>query len=116
MFLAGSWGADFHPDLQPGQGEIVLLPHKGTNVFESELPGHLDRLGTTHLVIAGMAANLCCESTGRHAVEKGFDVTFLSDAISAENLPAYDASPRQARPRPLVPCPLPKPPCFLPCA
>ncbi len=92
MFLAGSWGADFHPDLQPADGDVVLLPHKGTDVFETDLPGHLERLGATHLVICGMTANLCCESTGRHAAEHGYDVTFLSDAIGAENLPAYEAS------------------------
>ncbi|MCA1692438.1 MAG: cysteine hydrolase [Actinobacteria bacterium] len=94
MFLAGSWGAAFHPDLRPGDDEVVLLPHKGTDVFETDLPEHLGRLGTTHLVIAGMTANLCCESTGRHAAEHGYDVTFLSDAIGAENLAAYEASVR----------------------
>jgi ureidoacrylate peracid hydrolase len=94
MFLAGSWGADFHPELKPAAGETVLLPHKGTDVFETDLPQHLERLGTTHLVIAGMTANLCCESTGRHAVEHGYDVTYLSDAIGAENMVAYEASIR----------------------
>ncbi len=92
MFLAGSWGADFHPDLRPLDDEIVLLPHKGTDVFETDLPQHLERLGVTHLVICGMAANLCCEGTGRHATEHGYDVTFLSDAIGAENLAAYEAA------------------------
>lgn len=92
MFLAGSWGADFHPQLQPLPEEIVLLPHKSCDVFETDLPAHLERLGAMHLVIAGMAANLCCESTGRHAMEKGYDVTFLYDAIGAENLPAYEAA------------------------
>ncbi len=92
MFLAGSWGADFHPDIQPADGDVVLLPHKGCDVFATDLPEHLQRLGTTDLVICGMTANLCCESTGRHAAELGYDVTFLSDAIGAENLPAYEAS------------------------
>lgn len=92
MFQAGSWGADFHPELQPAEDEVVLLPHKGIDVFETDLPEHLDRLGTTHLVIVGMTANLCCESTGRHAMEHGYDVTFVKDAIGAENLPAYEAS------------------------
>ena len=94
MFLAGSWGADFHPDLQPREGDTVLLPHKSIDVFETDLPEHLRRLGVTHLVIAGMTANLCCESTGRHAMEAGFDVTFLSDAIGAAGLPAYEAAIR----------------------
>ncbi len=94
MFLAGSWGADFHPDLQPLDNEIVLLPHKGTDVLQTDLPEHLERLGTTHIVIIGMTANLCCESTGRHAAEAGFDVTYLSDAIGSESVPSYEAAVR----------------------
>lgn len=92
MFLAGSWGADFHPDLQPQGEDIVLLPHKGTDVFETDLPDHLQRLGVTHLVIAGMTANLCCDTTGRHAMEEGYDVTFLSDAIGSDSIPSYEAA------------------------
>ena len=94
MFLAGSWGADFHPDLQPRGDDIVLLPHKGTDVFRTDLPEQLARLGTTHLVLAGMTANLCVESTGRHAAEEGYDVTFLADAIGSENVPSYEAAVR----------------------
>jgi len=92
MFIAGSWGADFHPELRPREDEIVLLPHKGTDVFETDLPEHLSRLNVTHLLIIGMTANLCCESTGRHAAEAGYDVTFLSDAIGSENMPSYEAA------------------------
>jgi ureidoacrylate peracid hydrolase len=94
MFLAGSWGADFHPDLQPAEGDIVLLPHKGTDVMQTDLPEHLQRLGITHLVICGMTANLCCESTGRHATEAGYDVVYLWDAIGSESLPSYEAAIR----------------------
>ena len=92
MFLAGSFGADFHEDIQPQPGDIVLEPHKGTDVLQTDLKQHLDRLGTTHLVLAGMTANLCVESTGRHASELGYDVTFLSDAVGSESLPSYEAS------------------------
>jgi ureidoacrylate peracid hydrolase len=92
MFLAGSFGADFHPDIQPEPGDVILAPHKGTDVMQTDLKEHLDRLGTQHLVLAGMTANLCVESTARHATELGYDVTFLSDAIGAESLPAYEAS------------------------
>ncbi|SER76776.1 Nicotinamidase-related amidase [Lentzea xinjiangensis] len=92
MFLAGSFGADFHTDIQPQPGDIILAPHKGTDVMRTDLRDHLERLGTEHLVLAGMTANLCVESTGRHATELGYDVTFLSDAIGAESLAAYEAS------------------------
>ena len=41
MFLADGWGADFHPDRRPNAEETVLLPHKGNDVFETDLPEHL---------------------------------------------------------------------------
>lgn len=94
MFIAGSWGADFHRELRPAEGEVVLLPHKGCDAFETDLPEHLERLGATHLVIAGMTANLGCEATGRRAVELGYDLTFVADAIGAESVVAYEAAVR----------------------
>ena len=92
MFQAGSWGADFHPDLKPQEGDIILQPHKGCNVFQTDLAEELIKRETTHLVIAGMAANLCSESTGRHATEEGYDVTFISDAIGAAGVMEYEAA------------------------
>ena len=92
MFLAGSWGADFHADLQPQSKDIVLLPHKTCDVFRTDLPEHLQTMGITHLVIAGMAANLCCESTARHAIEDGYDVTMIKDAMGAASIPEYEAA------------------------
>lgn len=92
MFLAGSWGADFHPDLQPQEDDIILMPHKTCDVFKTDLPDVLRGLGTTHLVISGMAANLCCESTARNAMEEGYDVTLLKDAIGASGIAEYEAA------------------------
>ena len=92
MFLAGSWGADFHPELQPKEEDIILLPHKSCDVFRTDLPGHLEKMGITHLVIAGMTANLCVESTCRHAMEEGYDVTNLYDAIGASGVAEYEVA------------------------
>jgi ureidoacrylate peracid hydrolase len=92
MFLAGSWGADFHPDLQPQSGDIVLLPHKTCDVFTTDLPRHLKEMNITHLVIAGMTANLCCESTARHGIEDGYDIIMIKDAMGAATIPEYEAA------------------------
>lgn len=92
MFQAGSWGADFHPDLKPQAGDVILQPHKSCDVLQTDLAEELKKRGTTHVVIAGMTANLCCESTGRHAMEDGYDVTFISDAIGAAGIMEYEAA------------------------
>ena len=92
MFLAGSWGADFHPELKPKKEDIVLLPHKSCDVFRTDLPERLEKMAITHLVIAGMTANLCVESTCRHAMEEGYDVTNLYDAIGASGVAEYEVA------------------------
>jgi hypothetical protein len=92
MFQAGSWGADFHPDLTPQAGDIILQPHKSCNVLQTDLKEELEHRKTTHLFIAGMTANLFCESTVRHAKEDGYDVTFIADAIGAAGIMEYEAA------------------------
>ncbi|CAN5122496.1 hypothetical protein BH20BAC1_BH20BAC1_29050 [soil metagenome] len=92
MFQAGSWGADFHPELKPQDGDVILQPHKSCDVYQTDLAEELKKRGTTHIVIIGMTANLCCESTGRHAMEEGYDVTFISDAIGAAGVMEYEAA------------------------
>lgn len=39
--------------------------------------------GITHVVIAGLTANACCETTGRYAVEHGYHTTMLKDCTAA---------------------------------
>lgn len=89
--LAGTWGAEFHPSLRPFEGETVLTPGKGVDFMATNLPDCLGRLGASHLAICGVPA-LACVYTGARAVDAGYDVIFLSDAIAAESSAAYDAA------------------------
>jgi ureidoacrylate peracid hydrolase len=43
MFLAGSWGTDFHPEPRPQAEDLVLKPHKHTDVFQTDLPQYLEQ-------------------------------------------------------------------------
>ena len=39
-----------------------------------------------HVILAGMRANTCIESTARYAVELGYHTTMLTDAVGAFNM------------------------------
>jgi isochorismate hydrolase len=57
MFQAGSWGADFHPKLQPKPGEVIILPHKDIDVFATtDLDTQLRQYAIEYAVFAGMSA------------------------------------------------------------
>lgn len=93
MFEAGSWGADFHPDLRPVPGEPVILPHKNIGVFATtDLETQLRQHDVEFAVCAGMSATLCVESTPRSGMERGFHTTAVRDATAAVGgMEAYDA-------------------------
>ncbi|MFD9002337.1 cysteine hydrolase family protein [Streptomyces sp. NPDC059582] len=83
-FARGTWGGEFHPDFQPRPGDIVAHEHWGQSGFaNTDLDLQLKQHGITHVVLIGLLANTCIESTGRYAMELGYHVTLVRDATAA---------------------------------
>ena len=83
VFAEGTWGAEFHPDLAPKEGDIVVAEHWLSSAFaNTDLDLQLRKHGIDYVVLAGLASNTCVESTGRYAVEMGYHLTFLKDAVA----------------------------------
>jgi nicotinamidase-related amidase len=84
LFAKDTWGGEFHPDFQPQDGDIVVKEHWGQSGFaNTDLDFQLRQHGITHVILIGMLANTCLESTGRFAVELGYHVTLVRDATAA---------------------------------
>ena len=83
-FARGSWGGEFHPDFQPQAGDVVVHEHWAQSGFaNTDLDFQLKQHGITHVVLVGVLANTCIESTGRFAMELGYHVTLVRDATAA---------------------------------
>ncbi|MFF4243422.1 isochorismatase family cysteine hydrolase [Streptomyces sp. NPDC001822] len=83
-FARGTWGGEFHPDFQPESGDVVVAEHWAQSGFaNTDLDFQLKQHGITHVVLVGLLANTCIESTGRFAMELGYHVTLLRDATAA---------------------------------
>jgi nicotinamidase-related amidase len=74
------------PELEPANGEARV--HKSFNsAFEdTDLLDILDRQGVSRVFLAGAATNWCIRATAYGALDRGFDVTLLSDAHTTENI------------------------------
>lgn len=93
IFARGSWGGEFHPDFQPRPGEVVVTEHWAQSGFAStDLDAQLKQRGITHVVLVGVVANTCIESTGRFAMELGYHVTLVRDATAAFSPEAMHAA------------------------
>ncbi|MFB6875824.1 cysteine hydrolase [Streptomyces sp. NPDC056323] len=83
-FARGTWGGEFHPDFQPQPGDVVAHEHWAQSGFaNTDLDFQLKQHGITHVVLIGLLANTCIESTGRFAMELGYHVTLVRDATAA---------------------------------
>ncbi|GAA4483008.1 cysteine hydrolase [Rhodococcus olei] len=83
-FARGQWGGDWHPDFAPQPGDVVAKEHWGQSGFaNTDLDQQLRQRGITHVIIVGLLANTCIESTARYAMELGYHVTLVSDGTAA---------------------------------
>lgn len=87
--VAGTPGADFHPDLNARYIQKVF--YKGTGIHEDgysafeatndDLEDFLRRNQIDTLYIAGLATDYCVRATSLDALKRGFQVYVIEDAI-----------------------------------
>lgn len=74
------------PELKP-LGTDRLIAKQYNSAFEAtELASELKRQGIRHIVLTGAATNWCIRATAYGALERGFDLTLISDAHTARQI------------------------------
>jgi nicotinamidase-related amidase len=82
-FEYGTWGAEMHPGFEPKPGEIVATEHWCSSGFaNTDLDLQLRKHGVQQLIIMGLLAHTCLESTVRFAAELGYGVAVVRDATA----------------------------------
>ena len=70
----------------PQSGDLIAQNHWTASGFaNTNLDFLLKQHNIDHVVIAGMKANTCIDTTSRYAVELGYHTTLIKDAIAAFN-------------------------------
>lgn len=83
-FAKGSWGGEWHPDFAPQAGDTVVKEHWGASGFaNTDLDFLLKQRKIVQVIVIGLLANTCVETTSRFAVELGYHVTLVKDATAA---------------------------------
>ncbi|OKJ09070.1 hypothetical protein AMK19_16740 [Kitasatospora sp. CB01950] len=95
--LEGSWGAEFHAAV-PRPGEAVFTKQACFDAFlDPAFEPHLRARGIQHLVLTGLFADVCVDSTARTAFQRGFHLTVLRDCTAALHLTDQDVLRFMAR-------------------
>ncbi|MBI2845881.1 MAG: cysteine hydrolase [Chloroflexi bacterium] len=92
MCLEGSPESEVHRDIAPLPKEKVILKHRYSAFYNTDLETVLRVLRIEDLVITGVMTNLCCESTARDAYYRDYRVFFLADGTGSINEEMHVAS------------------------
>lgn len=92
-FAKGTWGGEFRAEFAPRDGDVVVQQHWGQSGFaNTDLDMRLKQHGIRRVLIVGLLANTCVESTARFAMELGYHVTLVRDATAAFTLEMMHAA------------------------
>ncbi len=83
----GSPGVAIFPEVAPRDGEIVIMKHRFSAFYSTDLEIILRGLGVTTVVITGVTTENCCHATARDAFFRDFQVVFLADATATSDKP-----------------------------
>jgi nicotinamidase-related amidase len=82
-FEYGTWGGEIRSGFEPHPGDVVALEHWCSSGFaNTDLDLQLKKHGIHKLIVIGLIAHTCVESTVRFAAELGYEVTMVKDATA----------------------------------
>jgi nicotinamidase-related amidase len=68
------------PELVPAEGEARVFKEYNSSFERTSLEDELEKLGASHVALAGAATNWCIRATAYGALERGYDLTLVEDA------------------------------------
>ena len=74
------------PELKPAAGEALIHKSFESSFEQTPLEAELNRLGASHITLAGAATNWCIRATAYAALERGYDLTLVSDAHTTKSV------------------------------
>jgi nicotinamidase-related amidase len=80
--LEGTWGADFHEDLKPAAGDLVIVKRRVDAFHGTELQQTLTARKIDTLVLTGVATTFVVEATARTAADAGYHVVLPRDCVA----------------------------------
>jgi len=82
-FEYGTWGGEIRSEFKPQPSDIVAQEHWCSSGFaNTDLDLLLKKHGIHKLIVTGLIAHTCVESTVRFAAELGYEVTVVKDATA----------------------------------
>jgi len=87
------------PQLEPAPGDFRVTKRRVGAFIGTPLDGHLRELGVTQIFLTGISTSAGVESTARSAYDLGYNVVFVTDAMTDRDAESHRSSVERVFPR-----------------
>lgn len=88
----GSFGGDYYGNVRPAPGDPVVTKHRYSAFLRTDLETVLRTAGIRTVVLAGVATNVCVETTARDAFMRDFYLVLPADGTAAYSEAEHEAT------------------------
>jgi len=82
ILIEDTWNTDILTELTPHPGDLIVVKHRFSGFFETNLDTLLRDLGATTIVFTGCTTSICVESTLRDAFFRDYRCLVLADCTA----------------------------------
>jgi nicotinamidase-related amidase len=74
------------PELAPAADEPLIHKRFNSSFEQTALENELNKVGATHIALAGASTNWCIRATAYGALDRGYDLTLVKDAHTTDTM------------------------------
>ncbi len=89
--VRGTWGAEIVASLTPRPEDHVFLKRRNSAFYQTDLEMCLRCWDINTLILSGVMAEVCVESTARDAFNRDFDIVIAADGVASRDDHALQA-------------------------
>jgi ureidoacrylate peracid hydrolase len=86
----GSFDARIVDELEPEPGDFLVVKHRYSGFYGTDLEVLLSSLFVTSVVVCGVTTNICVESTARDAAQRNYRTYVVRDAVAEVDPDKHD--------------------------
>lgn len=88
----GEWGTEFHDDMDVRPEDKIIIKHRISALYNTDLETVLRANGVETLYICGVSTNMAVELTAREAHDRDYQVVVISDACASMDEVGHQAA------------------------
>jgi nicotinamidase-related amidase len=97
--IAGSWGAEFIPELDPPPGTVIIEKHRPSSFLGTALDSTLRARGIESIVVAGCVTQGCVQATVTDGSYHDYYAVVVGDAVESTSAEQHENALRFLRSR-----------------